>query len=205
MGVARRIETPAQAIKRLEREIESLKGLAVATRGDFLSYFREPLAVAEVTTGTEATLQLVVPEEARGQALRIVGTFQGNAGTGSGAELVIGFDGITGTNFYRQERAFLIGGAGVSATERTSNFAIGPVVPNSADESGSVDFFIGPQAGNRIPCHWQAGVIPGTNTANYRTVIGTGRAAGTEFTTITITAGSNASFTVGTRFELRYA
>src|SRR5690606_17240841 len=37
MGVARRIETPAQAIKRLEREIESLQGLAVATRGDFLS------------------------------------------------------------------------------------------------------------------------------------------------------------------------
>src|SRR5690606_30317162 len=48
MGVARRIETPAQAIKRLEREIEALKGLAVATRGDFLS--RAPGGMAVYTS-----------------------------------------------------------------------------------------------------------------------------------------------------------
>lgn len=48
MGVARRIETPAQAIKRLEREIEALKGLAVATRSDFLS--RAPGGVAIYTS-----------------------------------------------------------------------------------------------------------------------------------------------------------
>jgi hypothetical protein len=162
-----------------------------------------PFHVAEVTAGTAATLTLNLPSGFT-SAVRVVGKVRSNAAVVT-SEVTVGLAGISGTNFYRQLRHVWAGTTLGSALQaRTSNWQLGSVCPGTtaiADEFGDFNILISPQLlTGRITAQWQAGSVGTTTDADTRTVIGSGRAAGTAYTQIVVAAGG--SFVVGTRVEL---
>ena len=169
----------------------------------------DPLDVAEVTSGTAATLTLTVP--AGVTSARVVGTGRTDE-TALRSFLRVGVNSINSTNAYRYHRRSWSGDTttpAVTVDSQATFWAIGSCLAAasaSTSEFGSLDLFFPTVAGDaRKRVQWAASVFPTATTADFVTVEGSGRVIGAATITTIVLSTPTAAFVAGTRYELRYA
>jgi hypothetical protein len=178
--------------------------------GDLVSAARinswELLGVAEVTSGTAASLTLTVP--AGITSARIVGRGRTNLASNLRDTLNIKVNNHTATNTYVSLRRTLVGDGTTASTLATSDnvWVITNILAGATAGStvmGSFEMMfpdISATSHNRL-MHFAGGVIPSTSSAEARHVHGSGHVGLTSaITSVTLSAGG--SFVVGTRYEL---